>query len=194
MKNKGMIGWAVVVLAIVVAAFLGVRYPVPPAPEAPVVEGLSRAAGYNTACFREQGGNAFQCDSGGGFVVGPGGTFTFEGATDDAFKTALAVVDPTGARTVTLPNLSGYALLTTNPGKVVFGANPVTGTLVISHGLTTPEAAFCTMGSDPVNDEEDRCTVTISSSTVTVKVWKEAASPTAGDSAMTVYWMVAGQP
>lgn len=53
-----------------------------------------------------------------------GGTFTgallisntasvvFEGATDDAFETTLAVADPTADRTITLPDLTGTVALT----------------------------------------------------------------------------------
>jgi|WetSurMetagenome_2_1015567.scaffolds.fasta_scaffold20352_4 hypothetical protein len=127
-------------------------------------------------------------------VTGASNGLVFEGATANAYETTIAPTDPTADRTITLPNISGTVGLMITPGVVSFGSNVITGTLGISHGVTTPQTAFCTMGADPVNDEEDRCTVTISGATVTVKVWKEASTPTAGDSGVLVYWQVAGQP
>lgn len=127
-------------------------------------------------------------------VTGASNALLFEGATANEFETTITPTDPTADRTITLPDISGTVGLMITPGVVSFGSNVITGTLGISHGVTTPQTAFCTMGADPVNDEEDRCTVTISGATVTVKVWKEAATPTAGDSGVLVYWQVAGQP
>lgn len=37
--------------------------------------------------------------------------FCFEGATDNAFETCIAITDPTAPRTFTLPNISGTALI-----------------------------------------------------------------------------------
>ena len=53
----------------------------------------------------------------------PGRTMIFEGATDDAFETTLTVEDPTGDRTVKLPNSSGTLALTGDilAFAVVFG-------------------------------------------------------------------------
>ncbi len=122
------------------------------------------------------------------------GTWEFEGATADDYETTLTITDPTADRTVTIPNTSGTVGLIAGTGMdtVIYGSSVVTGTATITHGLTTPRAVFCTLGTDPVDNEEDRCTATISGSTVTVKVWKEAATPTAGDSGVTIYWQVAG--
>jgi hypothetical protein len=41
-------------------------------------------------------------------------TVIFEGATDDAFETTLAVVDPTADRTITLPDSTGTVALTSD--------------------------------------------------------------------------------
>ena len=38
-------------------------------------------------------------------------SITFEGSTDDAFETSLAVTDPTADRTITLPNATGTLVL-----------------------------------------------------------------------------------
>jgi hypothetical protein len=45
------------------------------------------------------------------------GTIVFEGATDNAYQTTLTVVDPTAARTITLPDSSGDVVLS-NSGTV----------------------------------------------------------------------------
>jgi len=43
-----------------------------------------------------------------------GSSITFEGATDNAYETTLAVTDPTADRTITLPNASGTVITTGN--------------------------------------------------------------------------------
>ncbi len=54
----------------------------------------------------------------GELLIGPAGTFVFEGATDNAFETTLGVVDPTGDRTINLPNVSGTVITTGDTGTV----------------------------------------------------------------------------
>jgi hypothetical protein len=48
----------------------------------------------------------------GELLIGSTGTLVFEGSTDDAFETTLAVADPTADRTITLPNSTGTVALT----------------------------------------------------------------------------------
>jgi len=48
----------------------------------------------------------------GQVLVGNTGSLVFEGPTDDAFETTLAIADPTVDRTITLPNLTGTVALT----------------------------------------------------------------------------------
>ena len=48
----------------------------------------------------------------GQVLISNTGSFVFEGPTDDAFETTLAVADPTADRTITLPNLTGTVALT----------------------------------------------------------------------------------
>lgn len=43
----------------------------------------------------------------GAVTLGNAASLVFEGATDDAFETTLAVTDPTADRTITLPNATG---------------------------------------------------------------------------------------
>ena len=49
--------------------------------------------------------------SGGNIVVTEDGTITFEGATDNANETTLTVADPSGDRTITLPDATGTVVL-----------------------------------------------------------------------------------
>jgi hypothetical protein len=50
----------------------------------------------------------------GQVLFGSAGSLVFEGSTTDAFKTTLAVADPTASRTITLPNNTGTVALTSN--------------------------------------------------------------------------------
>jgi hypothetical protein len=48
----------------------------------------------------------------GEVLIGNTGSLVFEGSTNDAFETTLAVADPTADRTITLPDLTGTVALT----------------------------------------------------------------------------------
>jgi hypothetical protein len=48
----------------------------------------------------------------GQLLIGSAGSLVFEGSTDDAFETTLAVADPTADHTITLPNDTGTVALT----------------------------------------------------------------------------------
>jgi hypothetical protein len=48
----------------------------------------------------------------GAVTIGNTGSLLFEGATDNAFETTLAVTDPTADRTITLPDTTGTVALT----------------------------------------------------------------------------------
>jgi trimeric autotransporter adhesin len=48
----------------------------------------------------------------GALEIGATGSLVFEGSTDDAFETTLAVADPTADQVVTLPNATGTVALT----------------------------------------------------------------------------------
>lgn len=118
-----------------------------------------------------------------------------EGSSADGNEFTLrAPANPAADIILSAPSFSGYIATNSAAVQTIYGSNTITGTLGVTHGLTTPLYAFCAMGTDPVDDQEDRCTVTIAGATVTVKVWKEAATPTAGDSGVTVYWTVVGTP
>jgi len=54
----------------------------------------------------------------GNLEIGTAGSFSFEGATANAFETTLTVVDPTADRTITLPDISGTVITTGDTGTV----------------------------------------------------------------------------
>ncbi len=120
------------------------------------------------------------------------GTWEFEGTTANDYETTLTVTDPTADRTVTVPDASGYVMLGGGTGKYVLGTNTITGTLTVAHGLTTPQAVFCTLIQDSEANAAT-CTATISGSTVVVKTWK-ADGATPASVGKLVSWMVTGQP
>ena len=64
----------------------------------------------NLYVTQEVKNRAFQSTGGtltGDLTMGEDTTIVFEGATDDAHETTLAVADPTADRTITLPNETG---------------------------------------------------------------------------------------
>ena len=112
----------------------------------------------------------------GNLEIGTTGSLTFEGSTADGFETTLAVVDPTGDRTITLPNISGTVVTTGDTGTVTstmlldgtivnadinasaaiagtkispdFGSQTVQTTGVVSHALGTALAPTVTFTGD----------------------------------------------
>jgi hypothetical protein len=54
----------------------------------------------------------------GNLEIGPTGSLSFEGSTDDSFETFLEVVDPTADRTITFPNVTGTVVTTGDTGTV----------------------------------------------------------------------------
>ena len=54
----------------------------------------------------------------GAVEIGHGGSLSFEGATNNAYETTIAVTDPTADRTLTLPNQTGNFLISGNASIV----------------------------------------------------------------------------
>ena len=54
----------------------------------------------------------------GDIEMGKGMGIVFEGATEDAYETRLAVADPTADRTITLPNVTGTVVTTGDTGTI----------------------------------------------------------------------------
>jgi hypothetical protein len=57
----------------------------------------------------------------GQVLISNTGSFVFEGPTDDAFETTLAVADPTADQVITLPNLTGTVALTSQLDDGTYG-------------------------------------------------------------------------
>ena len=54
----------------------------------------------------------------GNLEIGPAGSLSFEGSSDDSFGTTVTVVNPTANRTFTLPNITGTGITTGDTGTV----------------------------------------------------------------------------
>ena len=68
----------------------------------------------------------------GNVTLAAGAVVVFEGTTDDAYETTLAVADPTADRTVTLPDETGTVALMSDVTAAVAGA--VTSGMIIDFG------------------------------------------------------------
>jgi len=71
-------------------------------------------------------------------------SLVFEGATDDAHETTLAVADPTADRTITLPNVTGTVVTTGDTATVtatMMAANSVGTSELIDSQVTTAKIA-----------------------------------------------------
>ena len=53
-----------------------------------------------------------------GLYIGTSQNISFEGATNNSYKTALTVVDPTASRTITIPDVTGTVVTTGDTGSV----------------------------------------------------------------------------
>jgi hypothetical protein len=81
----------------------------------------------------------------GALEIGTTGSLVFEGSTADGNETTLTVVNPTAARTITLPNATGTVVLDTGAQTVQFGlgavATPsITFTGDLNTGIYSPGA------------------------------------------------------
>ena len=96
------------------------------------------------------------------FTVKGGSPLVFEGATDDAFETTLAVTDPTADRTITLPNATGNVITTGNLTEIT-NLGVLTGDIVFE-GATDDTFETTVTVTDPTEDR----TVTIPDASGTV--------------------------
>lgn len=80
--------------------------------------------------------------------------------------------------------------------QLVHGTDSITGTLAVTHGLTTVTWALCTLGEDPTNGAGDaaHCTTAVTTNTVTVKVWQDDFVTAATETDVTVHWLAIGTP
>jgi hypothetical protein len=77
--------------------------------------------------------------------------------------------------------------------QLVCGSQTITDTANVSHGLTTPSYAVCSLAATQTGDATT-CSAAISGSTVTVKVRNSALTPAANSSGIAVGWCVIGTP
>ena len=92
------------------------------------------------------------------------GNIQFEGATDDANETILAVTDPTADRTITFPDATGTVALTDNlTSYLPLTGGTITGNIVFE-GATDDTFETTLTVEDPTADR----TVTLPNSTGTV--------------------------
>jgi len=82
----------------------------------------------------------FAAITGSSLSLTAGSSIVFEGATDDASETTLAVSDPTGDRTVTLPDTTGTVITTGD-------TNTVTGTMIAADTVAEANMANDAIGS-----------------------------------------------
>ena len=84
----------------------------------------------------------------------------------------------------------------TDGEQIVTGTDVVTGTLEISHGLTTVTWCVASMGSDPDDDAGDAAhvTVAVAANACTVKLWQDDFVTAATEADIPVHWMVIGTP
>lgn len=125
MPSGKQITWAIVVIALVLAAaFLGVKYPLPPQPEE-----QPAAAAYQVPCHTEMGGVGYTCDSGGEFAVNSGASLNVAAASTATFA---GVTTFTGA--VTVDDIDVQGDITTSSVTIPDNVT-ITDTLTISGTL-----------------------------------------------------------
>ena len=76
----------------------------------------------------------------GDLVLDTGVDIVFEGATANAHETTLTVTDPTGDRTITLPNVTGTVITTGDSGTVATGmiaADAINGTKIADDSINS---------------------------------------------------------
>ena len=93
-----------------------------------------------------------------GTVLSGASPLVFEGATDDAYETTFAIVDPTADRTVTMPNatdtLIGKATTDTLTNKSVdLGNNTLTGSLAEFNSALQSDSFATLTGSDTLTNK-----------------------------------------
>ena len=97
----------------------------------------------------------------GAVEIGHGGSFAFEGATNDGYETTIAVTDPTADRTITLPNASGTVLLAA-------GASIVNADVATNAAIAYSKLAALTDGNILVGNGSNVATSVTPSGDVTI--------------------------
>ena len=87
-------------------------------------------------------------------VWGESGKLTWEGATQDAYESSIAVTDPTADRTFTLPDATGYAMISNLSTNAPDAANSVWGASngIAMEGATADDYETTMSPEDPTAD------------------------------------------
>jgi hypothetical protein len=91
----------------------------------------------------------------GNLEIGTTGSLTFEGSVNDTFETAIAVVNPTADRTITLPDTTGTVVTTGDTGTV-------TGTM-LANNVALPGAPTATTAAVGTNTTQIATTAFVNS-------------------------------
>ena len=89
----------------------------------------------------------------GNLNMGEDTSIVFEGATDNAYETTLAVTDPTADRTITLPNVTGTVVTTGDTGTVtatMLAANSVDSSELVDGSVDNSHLADDAVNSDEI--------------------------------------------
>ena len=178
-KTKRYAGWSIVVIAIMIAGYLGIQYPVPPPPEE-----ASRAAG-NVQVMRAL---AVTNDTnlGGALTVGGASTLTGNVTTSSTVQAGL------------LRQGTNYPVVNATPGKEFASGVVVTPVQVATvpasaHGLSTVEAVQCYPVS-PLATGAWGCIAKVGANNqFTVTLVTLAATPVPTAAYGQIRWMAAGK-
>ena len=83
---------------------------------------------------------------------------TFEGDTDDAHETVLAITDPTADRTITIPDASGTIVITSSTDTltnktIALGSNTITGSTSQFNSALTDDSFASLTGSETLTNK-----------------------------------------
>ena len=81
---------------------------------------------------------------------------TFEGDTDDAHETVLAITDPTADRTITIPDASGTIVITSSTDTltnktIALGSNTISGSLSQFNSALSGDSFVSLTGTETVS-------------------------------------------
>lgn len=87
----------------------------------------------------------------------------------------------------------GYA---SSGQQIVYGTASMTGTLSVSHGLTTVTFCVATLGEDPTAGAGDAAhvSVVVSANACTIKAWQDDFVTAATETDVAIQWLVIGAP
>ena len=131
---------------------------------------------YGCLVHTEQGCAKYVVESGGEIEVQSGGTLDIQAAASLNVGSLYPL---------------GYA----SSGKqIVCGTGTISDTATVTHGLTTPTYAVCSLGEDPGTGAGDVavCSTAIAGAAVAVKGWQDDFSAAANTAS--IDWCVVGTP